>query len=435
MAKKMSQQKLQTDVPGAARTEQETRLTLEPQNLDLASTRIQVLLGLAAILIVCLANYYPFLNLGFLSDKTPEVAHITEAVHGNWQPLICDWHDDLIGKSQPDNFGFLASLSFLVDFAVWHLHALGYHLTNIVSAFASAVLVVLISLEINGLTGNRMGSPTALWAGFLYALHPLHALIVPSLGTRECLFASLFYLGAVFFFLRFQLLRERQYLIGAALAQLLGLSIDETSLTLPLVLGMASLLIQPLDPNRPSNKSKGIALRLGEAMRATWAFWVISLLYLAVGKHDFISPLSGGIPIVKDLAALVLNVEPFANEYDPFLSTILLGLTSLIVGLGVFRTQRTSNWRAYVFLVLWAVTEIAAGLDKLHVHRLLAGNSLFLAAAAIAILLAQLGLPSGDSRNRKETRAWAALGCALLAALAICWSYSLQYCLAVTQGN
>jgi hypothetical protein len=404
-----------------SQTAKQPIMTPPPATIDLESVRIQVLFGLLGLLIVCVVNYLPILNFGYLSDRVQPFKEVADAFHGNWHGLINGWSENWANTpNQHSSPSFVVSLTYLSDFAIWHLHAIGYCLTNILVYFLSAMFVVLISLELSGLRGNRMGASTALWAGFLYALHPLHTACVPFIYAREHIVGTLFYLAAVFFFLRFQLLRERQYLLFSVFCSVLTLSLDESAMTLPVVLGLASLLLTPLSPNRPPRQAirEGIAMRARQLVMDTWPFWTILGILAATGKLNI------ELSLGRDLQAVAFAVLNFASivvSYPHILSGVLISCTCALALLGTVRACRGNiNWCPYLFLVLWAVAEILGPRQGFF------GGSLFITLAPFCILLASLAFPGLDTRGLKNTRAWAAFGCALLAALCVSWSYSLQ---------
>ncbi len=412
------------------KTTSEQIRTLEPQTLDLDSLKIQVLFGLAGILIICLTNYFPILNSGFLSDRLQPLQDIARAFHGQWQYLFHDLTDYLYGGPGENRTSFVVAFSLLTDFGVWHLHALGYFLTNIFIHCLSCGCVVLLSLELSGLKGNRMGAATAIWAGLLYAVNPLNGLSVSILATRDNLLSSLFYLAAVMFFLRFQLLREHQYLLWATVCAGLHFSIDKSALTLPLVMVFASLLCSPLDPSRPHPGETSKGSWLGQYKRLatdTWMFWALEVTCLISARTE-LSPsrLEFGWWGCQTMIWPVLGLIPIKAYLPHLVSTSLRVGLAIVLTLGLMRCPRQHfNWRPYLFLILWMVAILDAPTDLLnclHPEEGLAS----LGIVPICLLLSHLALPAFDLRGARSVRPWAALGCTALTIIVVCWSYALQ---------
>ena len=125
-------------------------------------------------------------------------------------------------------------LSLAVNYALGGLYTTGYHVFNIAVHIANSVLVFIIALA---LLDKRVDYPgmAALFAGLLFALHPLQTESVTYTSSRSASMAAFFYLSAFYVYLRS---REGYRLTIAAVALLLILALlsKENAVSLPAVL-------------------------------------------------------------------------------------------------------------------------------------------------------------------------------------------------------
>ena len=117
---------------------------------------------------------------------------------GNWYPLT--W------------------LSYAIDYSLWGLNPMGYHLTNIIFHGLNTFFVVLIIMrliEIAGVKETPFFTPeqdrlqiraltTAAVTGFLFGLHPLHVESVAWVSERKDVLYAFFFLLSIFSYLKYK---------------------------------------------------------------------------------------------------------------------------------------------------------------------------------------------------------------------------------------
>jgi tetratricopeptide (TPR) repeat protein len=145
-------------------------------------------LGLGAVLfVVVLVGYFPAIHGGFIWDdkvllSESALVHASDGLYRFWF------------TTQAPDYWPLTSTTFWVEWRLWGMDPLGYHLTNLVLHGVEALLVWAI-LE-------RLGIGGAYLAGLLFAAHPVNVESVAWIAQRKNLVAMLFFLLAILFWLR-----------------------------------------------------------------------------------------------------------------------------------------------------------------------------------------------------------------------------------------
>lgn len=145
---------------------------------------------------------------------------LTGAIMGHWTPVT--W------------------LSHGVDYAVWGMNPLGYHLGNLLLHAGNVALVWALALRLLG-AARPEAEPMArrLGAGvtaLLFGLHPLRAESVAWITERRDVLAALFFLLALLAWLRFAGERRRGLYLASLGLFTLGLLSKSMVVSLPLVL-------------------------------------------------------------------------------------------------------------------------------------------------------------------------------------------------------
>ena len=124
----------------------------------------------------------------------------------------------------------LINLTYLVEYHLWGLRPLGYHLTNVVTHLAVCLLVLWIC---SMLFRDWLLSFTAALA---FAVHPVHSQSVSFISGRTDLLSTFFFLLAFALYHRWRQSGRWPTYAGVAGAFLLALLSKEVAVTLPLVL-------------------------------------------------------------------------------------------------------------------------------------------------------------------------------------------------------
>ena len=189
-----------------------------------------------------------------------------------------------------------------VTFALNHffggLNVFGYHVVNL---FVHAVSSLFLFLFIRGTLslpslGNRYSSQSnsiALIATLLWALHPIQTQAVTYIVQRMSSLAGLFFVMAMYFYLRFRRAlgrKEKVFYSGACvLSFLMGFGSKENAALLPISLFLYEVLLIQRESWAPGRKRLGVAITLITALS------VLILTYLYYRK-------GGLIPLIDEYA-------------------------------------------------------------------------------------------------------------------------------------
>jgi Flp pilus assembly protein TadD len=138
-------------------------------------------------------------------------------------------------------------LTFGLDFTLWGMNPLGYHLTNNLLHAANAALFYLVALRLLAAATSLAGPPLRLAAGMaalFFALHPLRAESVAWATERRDVLSGFFFLLTLLAYLAAAHTpgpRRRWLLAASAAAYLLALGSKSIVMTLPLVLLLLDL--------------------------------------------------------------------------------------------------------------------------------------------------------------------------------------------------
>jgi len=157
----------------------------------MTSERPRVAAGFAALVGVTLLAYLPALRAGFIWDDDP---HVTQnELLRTWRGLADIW---LKPGATPQYYP-LTHTSWWVQYHLWGLAPLGYHLVNVLLHGVSAGVLWLVL--------RRVRVPGAWTAAAVFALHPVHVESVAWVTELKNVQSGFFYLLALLAYLRWSL--------------------------------------------------------------------------------------------------------------------------------------------------------------------------------------------------------------------------------------
>lgn len=181
----------------------------------------RTVLGICSIVLVTFAIYIPAIKGGFIWNDDTFLTNnpLIKASDG----LYCFWFT----TEQPDYFP-LTSTSLWLEWRLWGMNALGYHLVNVLLHATSSVLIWFIL--------RRLMIPGAWLAGLFFAVHPVNVESVAWITERKNVLPMVFYLSSILLYLRFER-DEQPWVYGLSLGSFFAALLAKTSVAMqPFVL-------------------------------------------------------------------------------------------------------------------------------------------------------------------------------------------------------
>ena len=183
--------------------------------------------GLIAVLVLAtLLAFSPILSAGFINWDDPVMVTQNATITGlTWSHLVT-FFTTLTEK----HYHPLVFISYAIDYRLFGLDPLAFHLTNVAFHVVSTILVFRL---FSVLTGNsRVGFVTAALFGF----HPMHVESVAWIAERKDVMYAAFFWGSLLSYVLY-VQRQRRWFYWAGLGLfVLSLLSKSMAMTLPLVL-------------------------------------------------------------------------------------------------------------------------------------------------------------------------------------------------------
>lgn len=180
--------------------------------------------------------YAPALDSFFVADDIWQVNFAHKVLDDGRAELI--WRNFVSQYLQLPSFDFyrpLLGFTFLFDYALYRLNAVGYHTTSLAIYTASILLFYLLLRTLTRSWPGFNSSWMALLATVLFAVNPLHCEDVSWLSGRADLLAAPFYLLALYLVVRGHIEKRRSFYLLATPVFWLALMSKEISIGLPIV--------------------------------------------------------------------------------------------------------------------------------------------------------------------------------------------------------
>jgi 4-amino-4-deoxy-L-arabinose transferase-like glycosyltransferase len=383
----------------------ETAVEVEPAgNPEHAGWPLATIFAVTVIVALNLACYYRSLSGYFLADDFIHIPFLAEVFRGHPELLLKNFTSNWMQTEGTQFYRPLISITLAIDYAFWHVNALGYHLTNLIYQTAASIFLFLLSRRI------YKSFAIGFFAGALFAVFPLHPEVASWVIARVDGVATAFYLAAFWLFLRCE--RAPQNLWSRRLSYIcftLSLLSKETAITLPAALAAYVFFFAP---------ASGLKNRLRCAIVTTRYYWLLLVVYLIV-RTASLGTFTGGYKgsigaglsqsfmhrVFGDGSALrvlyPLNADVFAGgdktkRYLRLLYEIGAGVV-LLRTIACARGGRIATWlRDLAFPLAWFVIAMVPAYQVFNLTNTLQGSRfIYMATAPLCLLFAILLAPLG----------------------------------------
>lgn len=295
------------------------------------------ILVLVILNVVC---YATTIDGYFLADDFIHVSYLFKVFNGHPELLLENFYTNWMQTEGTQFYRPVISLSLAFDYLFWAQNAKGYHLSNLVYQILCSIGVFLVAkrifiTDLRGKPKEKEDKPqteeeapiespkdgvalkkgsfamsrlspdhvytinfTALLAACIFSVHPLHPEVVSWIIGRVDSVCTAAYLFSLWLFLVSIQSNSSKVKKSSKIASLLIFAIalcsKEMAVTLPPTLVLLLLFFQ----TPVYGRAKSIWMRITNAFRASWHYWVLLILYLIVrtlSLGEFVGGYGGSI--------------------------------------------------------------------------------------------------------------------------------------------
>jgi len=324
----------------------------------------------------------------------------------NWGNFPVFFTDDYFKYSGEVTYRPVVTFSYFIDYSIWHLNPVGFHLTNIL---LHAVNVVLVYLLVSAVSRSRTAS---FLTSILFALHPILTEAVNGISYREDLLTTTFFLSSILLFIQSAIVRlsahdkvrNPQSKIANCLyplslfSYLLALCSKEVAITLPLIIFLLDWLLGDKSRIKKNTINYYIGFILVSGfylfLRFVWFHNPVEK-QLAYPDNSFLVNLLTMPKIFCSYIKLLFFPIHFNAEYiiahtkTPFAATFILSIIFLSV-IGVITYRFYDHSKRLFFFMLWFFVTLAPMMNIIPIANIMAERYLYLPSVGFCAILAYI---------------------------------------------
>lgn len=225
------------------------------------------LLVLLGLILLNLGVYFINLNDFFVSDDFDWIYNAKTSQHRLGDYFTANYYGE---KNMGGSYRPMVNVVFLVNYHLWDLNPLPYHLVNLVFHIGVCFLVYLLVLSL--FRDYKQKSSLAILSALFFSLLPNHSEAVIWIAAVADPLATFFYLLAFYGYLAFRQDKKFYWLLVSVASFSLGLLTKEFVITLPLLIVVWELYEALINKNFDW---RNIVLK-------PFGYWVIGIGYLVL---------------------------------------------------------------------------------------------------------------------------------------------------------
>src|SRR3989339_491597 len=324
----------------------------------------------------------------------------------NWGNFPVFFTDDYFKYSGEVTYRPVVTFSYFIDYSIWHLNPVGFHLTNIL---LHAVNVVLVYLLVSAVSRSRTAS---FLTSILFALHPVLTETVNGISYREDLLTTTFFLSSILLFIQSAIVRlsahdkvrNPQSKIANCLyplslfSYLLALCSKEVAITLPLIIFLLDWFLG----DKSRIKKNTIEYYIGFILVSGFYLFLRFVWFhnpvekqLAYRDNSFLVNLLTMPKIFCSYIKLLFFPIHFNAEYiiahtkTPFAATFILSIIFLSV-IGVITYRFYDHSKRLFFFMLWFFVTLVPMMNIIPIANIMAERYLYLPSVGFCAILAYI---------------------------------------------
>ncbi|MFC1646427.1 tetratricopeptide repeat protein [Candidatus Omnitrophota bacterium] len=371
----------------------EAKLKQSPANRPNIKTHIFVCILIAIIVMAVYANSlkgeFFWDDLGLIKDNF----------------LIKDWKylPQLFLRPLSSTFHYcyrpLLNLSFMIDYSIWQLNPLGYHISAVIIHILNSFLVYLLAYSLS------RDFKLAISAGLIFSVHTVLSEPVNYLSSRADLLMGLFCISSLIFYIihRTSSLRRPVYLFGSLFFFILGLLSKEMAIVLIFTIILYELILRSGKETNKRRLSFILPYLFVLIIYATARFFVLKAnipVYVetfSIAELSFASRFFTSITAIPTYVRLLfipigLHKEWLLQPLDPVFQFVAVFSVALVAGALLFAKFIYRYSKISSFGILWFFVLLTPVLNIIPINSFLSEAWLYLPSIGFILFVCALVL-------------------------------------------